>query len=601
MHTKPFQYILTFLALLGTAHAHVAPIAKCTAQAWVRAPDLAPDTIVRGDARVKISAECPDVETVLLGLRLKERSFVKALRSQADREWMRSAPLRHIDMQQTSPWAFPQTRVPNRIDDVKFDESLADKELWLVREEERVVFETTRVIHMEEGPIEDRVVVQEFAVLVPSTNFPPALDYSNPGFIINRRSIETIDVESIYEYFIRISFANGTTEHMSAGFTGFQPLYDPTDTRQVLNSETVGLKAMPGEYSPVTNYTAQISSLVFTEGSDDQVATIVITRTGPARIFTAPLTVRGCVEPTFSSKWAVEYDITIPNSQPMHRPRYVLRSTPENVQDRKLNSWRPSYLFNRDGTAITMPNSTNDEIQSHEIVTTTSAAVTIPIKINRRHISNFETYYQTLANSLQITLETPRTADETVDPDVPSAEVPSSWRPDFPDDDEPWVPWEKAAPSMSRTGSWATYSGSVPAVVRPIGEGTTRWRCFGPGADMSGQVVLQGEKGCEQHSHSSIHYLDDGARGPVFVDPSIIQELLAEDPAERELRAPILEPVVSSPPEGEEQVYRYYSRFDRRAPLIYVGETWAKKVAIRGEQKVSSVYKYVEPMVHFSG
>ncbi|KAF8122560.1 hypothetical protein EV363DRAFT_1554195 [Boletus edulis] len=588
MHTKPFQYILTFLAILGTAHAHVAPIAKCTAQAWVRAPDLAPGTIVRGDARVKITAECLAVETVLLGLRLKERSFVKALRSQADREWMRSAPVRHIDMQQTSPWAFPHNRFPNRIDDVKFDEILADKELWLVREEERVVFETTRVIHMDEEPIEDQVVVQEFAVLVPSTNFPPALDYLNSGFIIDGRSIETIDVESIYEYFIRISFANGTTEHLSAGFTGFQPLYDPTDARQVLNSETVGLKAMrvPGEYSPITNYTAQISSLVFIEGSDDQVVTIVITRTGPARIFTAPLTVRGCVEPTFSSKWAVEYDITIPDSQPMHRPGYVLRSRLEDVQDAKRNSWGHPCSFSRDGTVITMPNSTDDGIQSHEIVTTTSAAVTIPIKIDRRQISNFETYYQTLANSLQITLETPRTADETVDPDDPSAEV---REPDFPDDDEPWVPWEKAAPPMSRTRSWAMYSGSVPAVVRPIvDEDTTRWRCFGPGADISGQVVLQGEMGCEQHS--SIHYLDDGARGPMFVDPSTIQELLAEDPAERELRAPILEPVVSSPPEGEEQVYRYYSHFYPRTPLIYVGETWAKKVAIRDEQKVSSVY-----------
>jgi len=234
-----------------------------------------------------------------------------------------------------------------------------------------------------------------------------------------------------------------------------------------------------------------------------------------------------------------------------------------------------------------MPNPTDDEIQSHKIVTMTSAPVTIPIKIDHRQISNFETYYQTLANSLRITLETPCTADGTVDPDDPSAEVPSSWGPDFPDDDEPWVPWEKAAPSMPRTRnrSRAMYSGTVPVVVRPIGADTTRWHCFGPGADMLDQVVLQGEIDCERRS--SIHYLDDGARGPMLVDPSTIQELLAEDPAERELRAPILEPVVSSPPEGEERVYRYYPHRDPRTPLIYVGETWVKKVAHRNEQKVS--------------
>jgi len=294
------------------------------------------------------------------------------------------------------------------------------------------------------------------------------------------------------------------------------------------------------------------------------------------------------VEPTFSSKWAVEYDMTLPDSKPIHRPGYVLRSTLEDVQDAKRNSWRPPCSFGRDDkVSITMPNSTNDEIQSRKIVTT-SAAINIPIKIDRRQISNFETYYQTLANSLRIKLETPRTVDETVNPDDPSAEVPPSWGPDFPEDDEPWVPWEKAAPPVPRTWSWATYSGSVPAVVRPIGEDTTQWRCFGAGGDMSGQVVLQGEMGCERRS--SIHYLDDGARGPMLVDPSTIQELLAEDSAERELRAPILEPVVSSPPEGEEQVFRYYHRRDPRTPFIYVGETWAKKVANRDEQKVSSVY-----------
>ena len=80
MRTKPLQCILTFLALLGMVHGgHITSIAECTARAWVRAPDLAPNTIVQGDARVKISAECPAVESVTLGLRFKERSFVKAL------------------------------------------------------------------------------------------------------------------------------------------------------------------------------------------------------------------------------------------------------------------------------------------------------------------------------------------------------------------------------------------------------------------------------------------------------------------------------------------------------------------------------------------
>lgn len=79
MRKKAFQCLLSFLALLGTVHASIPPAADCTAQAWVRAPDLTPDAIIRGDVRVKISAECPAIGTVSLGLRLKERSFVKAL------------------------------------------------------------------------------------------------------------------------------------------------------------------------------------------------------------------------------------------------------------------------------------------------------------------------------------------------------------------------------------------------------------------------------------------------------------------------------------------------------------------------------------------
>jgi len=135
--------------------------------------------------------------------------------------------------------------------------------------------------------------------------------------------------------------------------------------------------------------------------------------------------------------------------------------------------------------SVTMPNSTLDEIQFGDIVTTTSAAVTIPIEIDRRQITNFETYYQTLANSLWITLETPRSMDETVDPDDPSAEPPFSWGPEFEDDEEPWVPWEREKTSeMPRPRSWGSYSGSVPAVVRPIGGS----RHHGAAAFVSAQV-----------------------------------------------------------------------------------------------------------------
>jgi hypothetical protein len=208
-------------------------------------------------------------------------------------------------------------------------------------------------------------------------------------------------------------------------------------------------------------------------GSEDQVVTVVITRTGPARTFTAPLAIRGCVDPTQSSRWAVEHDMLRP--EPVHRSTRILRSMVEDVEDAKRNRWKASCSGGGDATiSIAMPNSTFDEIQSHEIVTTTSTAVTIPIQVDRRQITNFETYYQTLANSLSIMLETPRAEDETVNPDDPSAGPPSTWGPEFEDDEEPWVPWvKKQTLEMTRPRSWGRYSGSVPVVIYPIGDAFT--------------------------------------------------------------------------------------------------------------------------------
>lgn len=81
-----------------------------------------------------------------------------------------------------------------------------------------------------------------------------------------------IDAEFMYEYFVRVPFANGTTKEMTAGITGFQPLYDPADTTSWWpTSEFVGLKSHhifnPQKGSPMTNYTAQVSGSLFTPGS----------------------------------------------------------------------------------------------------------------------------------------------------------------------------------------------------------------------------------------------------------------------------------------------------------------------------------------------
>ena len=196
MHIGFFRSTLTFLALLGVVYGDINPLSDCGTKAWVRAPDLSPNTIVQGDVRVKISAGCPAVETLSLGLRFKERSFMKALqvsfipilpivdipRIRRSREDVNKIRPRHsIDIQIASQWTFS----PLPFGDEALREEmllLTNKDLWIVREEERVAFETTQIIHVDMVREAGHDITQKFSILVPSTNFPPALNYPNSGF-----------------------------------------------------------------------------------------------------------------------------------------------------------------------------------------------------------------------------------------------------------------------------------------------------------------------------------------------------------------------------------------------------------------------------------
>ncbi|KAG8216421.1 hypothetical protein J3R82DRAFT_6526 [Butyriboletus roseoflavus] len=73
---------------------------------------------------------------------------------------------------------------------------------------------------------------------------------------------EIAHVEWIYEYFAQISFSNGTTKEISAGFTAFQPLYDPAHASQGLTSATVRLKPISfgGMGEPTANYSIELST-----------------------------------------------------------------------------------------------------------------------------------------------------------------------------------------------------------------------------------------------------------------------------------------------------------------------------------------------------
>ncbi|KAN0085755.1 hypothetical protein V8E55_006889 [Tylopilus felleus] len=191
--------------------------------------------------------------------------------------------------------------------------------------------------------------------------------------------IEFVKVDSMYEYHVRVSFVNGTTKEIPAGSQLFSPTTFPPNP--------------PSKISSAANYTAEVSptsEMMFSEGSDDQSITVVITRAG-SRTWCGGIAVHG---------------------------------------DYKTQRYLTGRLL------LMVALNANDII-------TTSATVTIPIRINRRQVSNFETYYQTFASTLVITLRIPRRPDERVDLDDPDADLTIEPFHLFEADEEEWVPWVK--------------------------------------------------------------------------------------------------------------------------------------------------------------
>lgn len=116
----------------------------------------------------------------------------------------------------------------------------------------------------------------------------------------------------------------------------------------------------------------------------------------------------------------------------------------------------------------------------------------------------------------------------------------------------------------------------------------------GGAEEVSEQVVVVAESSEDRSEcallHAPVHYLSNSARAPKFVDSSAtrVRALRAKTTAERDSLAPLLAPVVSFPAEGEERVHRYYHVPKVLRPLIYVWETWVKKVAYGDEHKVTA-------------
>jgi hypothetical protein len=353
-------------------------------------------------------------------------------------------------------------------------------------------------------------------------------------------------------------------------------------------------------------------------GSDNQFFKVVITRTGRARTFVESLTLHLCINSNLSPKWASEYT-SDPTLQSLHRPNQILRATSADFKMPASQSFSRCTSITQDymKRIVPMPNATSDEIAAEEIVATTSIPVQFLIDAHPRHATDFETYYHILSSALFLSLEVPFTQDEQPNPaDLLERRAIRRGTPKVEADEEAWVPWNDI-PEVRHWRGARTYTGNVSVSVYPAPEARLQratGRLGGAEVVSQEQVVVASTEDCSDSEctlHTPVHYLSDDARAPTFVDGSLtsVRALLAKTPAERDLLAPLLEPVVSFPPEGEERVHRYYRVPEGHRPLIYVGETWVKKVTHRDEHKVTAprpdampnaLGKLLEAMNHMS-
>ncbi|KAF7356415.1 hypothetical protein MVEN_00974300 [Mycena venus] len=188
----------------------------CTVRAWVRAEDLSPDHISRGELRIKVPrAECANqIASVALRLQLDEFGEFKYLK--------RGAVVPEVQLSnQSAPLGYADWMGGDGVYDYQaHDDGLSDPELWTVKAEERRAW-TTEVILLENNPDLSQPIVAAFTVAVPRVNYPPVAEKYHylEGGPVSQHSSSDLG----YRYFAVVTFTDGHTQDVAAGYTAFIP------------------------------------------------------------------------------------------------------------------------------------------------------------------------------------------------------------------------------------------------------------------------------------------------------------------------------------------------------------------------------------------
>ncbi|KAG2135328.1 hypothetical protein DEU56DRAFT_949282 [Suillus clintonianus] len=508
--------------------------AQCRARAWVRAPDMVPGDVIAGDVMVKLSGPCTDVESYALGLRYKEKVFWKLRREDAPipkRPTVKYNSTLNRDLFQVrGPSQASRNSEYNETEWRVYENSIQNKDLWSVHEEERIAFETKTPLVAERIDPLSRSFTTRFGILVPNTNYPPGLDCRQSGFF-HGPEIDTISGESIYDYFVEIIFKNGTTSDIHAGITAFIPFDISTENK----APSVNVSLAPGYRGPNmkpsvdrlrSNYTIEVS---FPEGA--HVYQRYTNRTD--------IPVQLCA---FSGS-AIEWHSQELQNRSQPYTLFTKALVPSVQYSQSFQFFPPLFHSPCREVNFTAPLA-NLTHESH-IFSASSEPISLSLNVGRDAVPDFSTYYQKLGHRVKLSLNI------KPDPTEPLDEIEKmQWERQLADVDETdfdWVPW-------------------IPFTQ-------TRRRSLEGDAHMP---VIPTQKQ-EPVQSTLVHYLSDKARQPVIVDWSDIADLRLMSPEERDLIAPLAQPSIKVFPKGEELLRRYFTGTDMQRP-IYVGDTWVKKV-----------------------
>ncbi|KAG1729731.1 hypothetical protein EDB19DRAFT_2027683 [Suillus lakei] len=523
---------------------------QCRASAWVRAPDMVPGDIIAGDVRIKLNGPCTDAESYVLGLRYKEKIFWKLRQQDAPIPKRPEIKYNHTRLnrdlfQFRMPFQRSTTPDYNETEWIIYQNSVQNKDLWSLHEEERIAFEIkTPLVSVQGAERLTTSFTTGFGILVPNTNYPPGVDHRRSAWVMHSQGdTDVIYSESIYEYFVEIRFGNGTIAEIPAGITAFTPLYLSTENGVPSRNVSMVLTSPGRNSEPVvdvlrSNYTIELClpDGVYQNSSVNITATVH--RMGYTNRTDTPVWLCAQLNGANTIEW--------------HPQELKNRSRPS-MQSMKtlVPSVQHSPLFTifplnpNPCRGISFVAAPVDLTGEGHISSSSSEPLSLSVHVSHDAVPDFSTYYRKLGCGLGLKLYVKPDPSEPWEQDFEK----TRWEKQIADEiDFDWVPW-------------------LPLIQ-------TRRRYLTGKASLS-VVPMQKQRPVRS---TPVHYLSDEARQPTFVDMSDIADLRSMSPEERDLIAPFAQPSITVFDKGEELRSRYLTDYTIEEEPIYVGDTWAHKV-----------------------